>query len=86
MTVFVLREEGREGGREGEKHRCERQTSISGLSYAPQLRTEPATQALPCLGIEPVTRCCVGWRSHQLSHTSQGTFWIDEFFKERLLT
>ena len=44
MCLLILeRGEGRE--REGEKHQCEREASISCLSHVPQLGTEPATQA-----------------------------------------
>ena len=44
MYLLILeREEGRE--REGEKHWCERETSIGCLSYAPRLRTKPTIKA-----------------------------------------
>ena len=43
--VFIFRETGREGEREGEKHLGERETSISCFLYAPQPGTIPATLA-----------------------------------------
>ena len=33
--LFVFRERGRDGEREGEKHQCERETSIICLLYGP---------------------------------------------------
>ena len=42
--LFIFRV-GREGERRGEKNRSERETLIGCLSYAPQLGTEPKTQA-----------------------------------------
>ena len=33
--LFIFRERTREGEREGEKHQCERETSIRNLLYAP---------------------------------------------------
>ena len=70
--LFIFRERGREGEREGEKHQCERQTSISCPSHMPQPETDPATQA------RALTRNPTGSLSlrqttpNQLSHTSQG--------------
>ena len=40
LQLFLERGEGRE--KQGEKHQCERETSISCLSREPQTRTEPA--------------------------------------------
>ena len=47
--LFIFRERGREGEREGEKHWCVRETSISCLSHA-QPRTWPATQVCALTG------------------------------------
>ena len=45
FIYFFFRERGREGEREGEKHRCEREMSIGCLLCTPQPGTKPATQA-----------------------------------------
>ena len=52
LFIYWERGQGR-GKREGEKHRCERETSIGGLSYAPQQGIEPATQACALTGNWP---------------------------------
>ena len=54
---FIFRERGREGDREGEKHRCERNIHQGCLLY-PDLQG-PNTQPSPApwLGMEPVTFC-----------------------------
>ena len=41
--LLIFRERGREGEREGEKHECERETSIGCLSYAARPGTKSAT-------------------------------------------
>ena len=46
--IFIFREG--KGGREGEKHPCERETSIGCLSCATQLGMEPKTQARALTG------------------------------------
>ena len=43
--LFIFRERGREGDREGEKHQCEREALTCCFSYAPRLGGELATQA-----------------------------------------
>ena len=43
--LVSFRERRRAGEREGEKHQCVRETSISFVLYAPQLGTKLATQA-----------------------------------------
>ena len=48
--------------RKGEKHQCERETSISCLLHAPQPGTEPATQACVPTGTKPATFHFTGWR------------------------
>ena len=53
--------EGKGGEREGEKHWCERETSISWLSSAPWPGPDPATQACGLTGIAPTTFHFVGW-------------------------
>ena len=36
--LFIFRERGREGERQGEKHQCEKETTICGLSYISHVR------------------------------------------------
>ena len=45
IFIFDFRERGREREGEEEKHQCERETLIACLLQAPQLGTEPETQA-----------------------------------------
>ena len=66
--LIDFRERGREGEREGEKDRCETETSIRCLLYAPLPGTEP-----PRPGIEPMNFWCAGRCSNQLSHTGHGS-------------
>ena len=49
FCFFNFRERVREGEKEGEKHLCERETSIGSLPYTPQ-GTEPVTQACALTG------------------------------------
>ena len=46
--LFILGERGREGENKGEKHQCERQTSISCLSHLPWLGTGPWSTTQAC--------------------------------------
>ena len=55
IYLFSFRERGREGEREGEKHRCVRDTWISCLSHNPNWGPGPQPRHVPWLGIEPVT-------------------------------
>ena len=48
--IQILRERGREGEREGEKHPGEKETLIGCLLSAPQPGTEPTTQAYALTG------------------------------------
>ena len=75
MIIFIYREKGREGGREGEKHQCERETL-----YTSQSGAQPATQAcaLTRNGTGDLSFC--GTMSNQLSHTGQGSLLL--FFSE----
>ena len=72
VCLFVFRDRGSEGEREGEKHRCERETLIGCLWYTPQLGTEATAQAcaLPWNPSDHLLVC--GPTPNQLSHTSQG--------------
>ena len=72
IYLFIFRE--REQEREGEKHRCERETLIGCLSRMPRLGTEPITQACAQQRIEPATFLYAGQCSNQLGHSGQGLF------------
>ena len=50
FLTFDFRERGRRGEREGEKHRCKRETSIVCLLYVPQTGPELTTQACALTG------------------------------------
>ena len=56
----------------GEKHRCERETSIGYLLYVPQPGTWPATQAVALTENQTSDLWLCGTTPNQLSHTSQG--------------
>ena len=51
--LFIFRERGREGEREGEKHWCVRDTLISCLSHSPNWGPGLQPRHVPWLGIEP---------------------------------
>ena len=53
--LFIFRERGREGDREGEKHHGVRETSICFLLHAPRQGPCPQPKHVPWLGIELVT-------------------------------
>ena len=53
--LFIFRERGREGEREGEKHWCARETLIGCLLHTSNWRSGPQLRHVPWLGIEPVT-------------------------------
>ena len=52
--LFIFRERGREGEREGEKHWCVRDTSIGCLSNAPSWGPGPQPRHVSSLGIKTV--------------------------------
>ena len=55
LLVFLLSpERGREGEREGEKHQCEKHSSVASCT-CPHQRPNPQPRHVPLLGIEPVT-------------------------------
>ena len=72
FCFFIERERGREGKREGENHQCERETSISCLSYAPCLGTKPATWACAPTRKRTGNLSLCGMTPNQLSHTGEG--------------
>ena len=60
------------GDKEGEEHRCKRETSISCLSHACRLGTKPATQACALTGNRTGDLSLCGTMPNPLSHTGQG--------------
>ena len=76
-TIFFkdfiyFQREGSEGEREGEKHRCERETLLGCLSYTPQPGIEPATQACALTGNQAGDSLLCRTTPNPLSHTGQG--------------
>ena len=71
--LFIFRERGREGEREGEKHQCARETLIGCSLHALSQRPAeyPQLRHVPWLGIELVTSVW-GMMPNLLSHTSRG--------------
>ena len=61
--LFIFRERGREGEKEGEKHWCLRETSICCLSNIPKWGPGPQPRHVPWLGIEWATFQLTGQRS-----------------------
>ena len=72
FSFSFLRERGKGGRKEGEKHQCVRETSISCLSHASQLRTKPTTQACALTGDQTCDLSIFRTMPNQLSHSSQG--------------
>ena len=66
LFKLIFREEGREGERKGEKHRCVRETLIGCLSHAPSWGPGPQSRYVSWPGIELATfqfpsQCSVYW-------------------------
>ena len=70
-TLFIYRERGKEGEREGAKHWCLREVLIGCLSHVPKLGTCPATQACALTGNQICNLLVCRWALNPLSHTSQ---------------
>ena len=66
FNLFIFRERGREGEREGEKHQC------VVASHAPLLGTCPATQACALTGNQTGNPLVLRPALNPLSHTIQG--------------
>ena len=71
-------------GRDGDKHQCERETSIGWLLHMPWPGTKLQSRHVPSLGIKPTTFGFTGSYSNQLNHTSQG--FVIFFFYFKLLS
>ena len=77
IYLFIFRERGREGGREGEKHQHARETSIRNINVwlpltGSQLGTWPAPQACALTGTQTGDLSVCRPVLNPLSHTSQG--------------
>ena len=72
FSFIDSKERGRDGEREGEKHPCEREISISCILHPPRLGTEPATQACALTGNQTSGSLLCGMTPNQQNHTSQG--------------
>ena len=71
--LFIFRERGRKGEREGEKHQCMRETPIDCLLQGPQLGTKPTTQACALTGNKSTCDLWLyGIKLNQLIHFGQG--------------
>ena len=64
--LFIFRDRGREGDREGEKH------LLAASQMCPSRRLKPWPGNVPWQGIEPVTFFALQNAAQQLSNTSQG--------------
>ena len=58
--VFIFRDRGREGEREGAIYQCARETLISCLSHTPSRGPGLQLRHVPCLGTEQVAFQLVG--------------------------
>ena len=67
--LFIFRERGRKGEREGQKHRL-------GASHTPQRETWPATRHVPWLGVDPVTLRFTGWHLIHWDTPARATFFV----------
>ena len=72
--LFIFRERGSGEEREGEKHRCERETSIGCFSHTPDLGPGRVPSALTRNGTGDLLVCRM--MPNPLSHTSQGCICI----------
>ena len=71
--LFIFRERGGEGEREGENHPCEKESSFSWLPYMPWAGKEPTTQACALTGNWSSDILLCRRTPNQLRHTGQGS-------------
>ena len=76
FTLIDSRERGREGGREGEQHRCERETSVGCLPHVPWPGIDPHPRRVPWWGVKPRTFQSAGWCP--LSHVARAVCSFEE--------
>ena len=72
LYLFIFRERGREGGREGKKQQCARNTLIGCLSYTPNWGTWPTTLGCAVTGNQTCSLSVCRPALSPLSYTSQG--------------
>ena len=92
FVLFIL-ERGREGEREGEKHRCVKEALINCLSQTPSRAPGPQPSHVPWLGIEPATLWFTVWRlihwatpakaKGLLNGQWHGKYWLCSFLSYR---
>ena len=71
FILLLILERGREGERKGEKHGCERETSVVCL-HTPQLGTKRATSTRALTGNQTGDLLVCRITPSQLSHAGQG--------------
>ena len=69
LKIYLLRQRGREGKREGEKRQC------LVASHATFWGSGPQPKHVPWLGIEPATLWFTGWCSIHWATQARATFW-----------
>ena len=72
LFIFIFKEKGKEGEKEGERHQCEKETSIGCLSDAPQPVIEPTTPECALTGNQTGYLLGCGMTPTKMSHTDQG--------------
>ena len=77
ILFIFFRVRAREGEREGEKHRCMRDTSIDCLSLDPNWGPDPITQAFVLVGNPTGGLLVHRLELNPLSYTSQGCYILD---------
>ena len=87
--IYLFLERRGKGKREGEKHQCERETSIGSLSYGPQLGTQTETQVLALTGNHTSHLSLCRMMPNQPRHAGQGlnsSFKIKQYSRKKVLS